>query len=189
MPRHSVGERKPSLLSNVELEDAKFEGLGFGQSTVYQTVFNSTNILIGSGLLSLPLGVYYAGWLIGLLFMAACAVVTGYTVGLLGKSLDTDPNLMTFLDLAYAAFGSKAQVIIGVMFNLEMLAACVALFVLFADSLELLTIEWGLVEFKIACDIVIMFPLSFVPLRILSYSSSLGILSCSLGKLEVQLSS
>ena len=182
---HSTGERKPSVLSSAELEDIKFGGGTFGQSTTYQTVFNSTNILIGSGLLSLPLGVYYAGWLIGLLFMASCAIVTGYTARLLGKCLDTDLNLMTFLDLAQAAFGMKAQIIIGIMFNLELLAAAVALFVLFADSLELLTPEWGLLEFKIACGLIIMFPLSFVPLRILSYSSSLGILSCSLGKMGV----
>ena len=184
--RQSVAERKASLITNDELENIKFESTGYGQSTLSQTIFNSTNVLIGSGLLSLPLGVYYAGWVIGLLFMAACAVVTAYTARLLGKCLDTDLNLMTFLDLAYAAFGPKSQIIIGIMFNLELLAACVALFVLFADSLELLIPEWGLVELKITCGAVIMFPMSFVPLRILSYSSSLGILSCSLGRLSVR---
>ncbi|MCJ1331297.1 hypothetical protein MMC10_007986 [Thelotrema lepadinum] len=170
-------DREPMLVKRVEEEDGTMTLQVVGQSTIYQTILNSTNVLIGVGLLSLPLGIKYAGWVVGLSFLCISAVVTGYTARLLGKCLTVDRNLITFSDLAYIAFGSKAQVLIGLLFTLELIAACVALFVLFADSLDLLIPGWGVLEFKIVCG-VIMLPLSFVPLRFLGYTSSLGIISC-----------
>lgn len=181
---------EPMLIRRVQQEDGKMVMEVVGQSTIYQTVLNSTNVLIGVGLLSLPLGIKYAGWLIGLLFLSVSAIVTGYTARLLGKCLTVDRNQITFSDLAYIAFGPRAQVFIGLLFTLELTAACVALFVLFADSLNILIPGWGLLEFKIVCG-VIMIPLSFVPLRLLGYTSSLGIICCLLsmhpGRVEVSM--
>jgi solute carrier family 32 (vesicular inhibitory amino acid transporter) len=170
-------DMEPMLLRRVEEEGGHVSLEAIGQSTVYQTILNSTNVLIGVGLLSLPLGIKYAGWLVGLLFLTASAIVTGYTAKLLAKCLDVDRNLITFSDIGYVAFGPRAQILIGVLFTLELTAACVALVVLFADSLNLLIPGWGILEFKIVCGII-MIPLSFVPLRFLGYTSSLGIISC-----------
>ncbi|MCJ1401416.1 hypothetical protein MMC11_004629 [Xylographa trunciseda] len=170
-------ECEPLLVKRVEQEDGKIVLAVVGQSTIYQTVLNSTNVLIGVGLLSLPLGINYAGWLIGLLFLSFAAIITAYTARLLGKCLDVDSGLITFADVANVAFGSRAKIIIGILFSLELIAACVALFVLFADSLDALIPGWGLLEWKILCG-VIMLPLCFVPLRLLGYSSSLGIICC-----------
>ena len=168
---------EPMLVKRIEEEDGKMTIEVIGQSTIYQTILNSTNVLIGVGLLSLPLGIKYAGWVVGLAALTISAIVTGYTARLLGKCLTIDRNLITFSDLAYVAFGPKAQVLIGLLFTLELTAACVALFVLFADSLNLLIPGWGVLEFKFVCGII-MVPLSFVPLRLLGYTSSLGIVCC-----------
>ncbi|MCJ1434888.1 hypothetical protein MMC27_004258 [Xylographa pallens] len=170
-------ELEPLLVKRVEQEDGKVVLAVVGQSTIYQTVLNSTNVLIGVGLLSLPLGINYAGWLIGLVFLSFAAIMTAYTARLLGKCLDVDRGLITFADIAYISFGARAKVVIGILFSLELIAACVALFVLFADSLDALIPGWGLLEWKILCG-VIMLPLCFVPLRLLGYSSSLGIICC-----------
>ena len=170
-------EREPLLVKRVEQEDGKILLAVVGQSTIYQTVLNSTNVLIGVGLLSLPLGINYAGWVIGLLFLSFSAIVTGYTASLLAKCLDVDKSLITFADIAYIAFGTKAKVIVGILFSFELIAACVALFVLFADSLDALIPGWGILEWKLLCGVV-MLPLCFVPLRLLGYSSSLGIICC-----------
>jgi vesicular inhibitory amino acid transporter len=170
-------EVEPLLVKRVEREDGKFVLAVVGQSTIYQTILNSTNVLIGVGLLSLPLGIKYAGWLAGMLFLAFSALVTGYTARLLGKCLDLDTSLITFADIAYISYGSKAKVVIGVLFSFELITACVALFVLFADSLNTLLPGWGLIEWKILCAIIVA-PLSFVPLRFLGYTSSLGIICC-----------
>ncbi len=170
-------EREPLLVKQVEREDGSIVNVVVGQSTLPQTVFNSVNVLIGVGLLSLPLGMRYAGWLIGMLYLLFCAGVTSYTAGILAKCLDVDNSLVTFADLAYVSFGSRARIVTSLLFGLEITAACVALIILFSDSLDALIPGWGILQWKVACG-VILIPLVFVPLRFLSFTSVLGILCC-----------
>ena len=170
-------EHEPLLFKRVEQDDGKVVLAVVGQSTIYQTVLNSTNVLIGVGLLSLPLGIKYAGWVVGLGFLTFSALITAYTAKLLGKCLSTDESIITFADIAYVSFGSRAQIVIAILFSLELIAACVALFVLFADSLDVLIPGWGIIGFKLFCGLV-MIPMSFVPLRFLGITSSLGIVCC-----------
>jgi len=170
-------EHEHLLVKAVEREDGQVVHVVVGQSTLPQTVFNSVNVLIGVGILSLPLGMKYSGWLIGLLFYIFAAIATRYTAGTLAKCLSIDQSLVTFADLAYISFGSKARIAISILFTIELLATCVALVVLFADSLDALIPGWGGVEWKIFCG-AILIPLSFVPLRFLSFTSFLGIICC-----------
>lgn len=58
----NMKEREPLLVQRVEREDGRVVAIIVGQSTLPQTVFNSVNVLIGVGLLSLPLGLKYSGW-------------------------------------------------------------------------------------------------------------------------------
>lgn len=196
------GERPPLLVKEVE-QDGKIVLVIEGQSTLPQTVFNSTNVLIGVGILALPLGMKYAGWLCGTLFLAMAALATAYTAKLLAKCIDVDPSMITYADLAFISvracrnftrckvlttiqqFGHKARIATSLLFSVELLAACVALIVLFADTLNLLLPGIGVVEWKILCGLL-MIPLNFVPLRLLSYSSVLGIFSCFSSKLDAQ---
>ncbi|GAB1320577.1 Amino acid transporter transmembrane domain-containing protein [Madurella fahalii] len=171
------GEIEPILVKEVE-QDGKIVLAVEGQSTLPQTVFNSTNVLIGIGLLSLPVGVKYAGWLCGMIFLSLSAAVTAWTAKLLAKCMDLDPSLITFSDLAFISFGRNARIATSVLFTLELLAACVALLVIFADSLDLLLP--GLLSvtgWKIVCAIILV-PLNFLPLRLLSFTSVIGIFSC-----------
>jgi vesicular inhibitory amino acid transporter len=112
-----------------------------------------------------------------MVFLLLSAVVTSYTARLLAKCMDRDNSLLSFSDLAYVSFGNKARLATSVLFTLELLAACVALIVLFGDTLHLLIPSVGVVEWKVLCGILLI-PLSFAPLRYLSYTSILGILSC-----------
>lgn len=169
-------ERPPLLVKEVE-QDGKVVLVVEGQSTLPQTIFNSTNVLIGVGLLSLPMGFKYAGWICGMIFLALSAAVTAYTAKLLAKCMDVDASLITFADLAYISYGQKARIATSVLFTVELLAACVALVVLFADTLDLLIPGVGVNEWKIICGLLLI-PLQFLPLRLLSFSSILGIVSC-----------
>ncbi|KAL9091490.1 MAG: hypothetical protein Q9165_004876 [Trypethelium subeluteriae] len=170
-------EREPLLVKQVQQDDGKTVNVVVGQSTLPQTVFNSVNVLVGVGLLALPLSFKYAGWLIGMLFFLFSAVSTSYTAKLLAKCLDVDNSLITFADVGYVAFGPKARIAISILFTLELLAACVALVVLFADSLDALIPAWSVLAWKVVCGIILI-PLSFLPLRLLSFTSVLGILCC-----------
>ena len=148
-----------------------------GQSTLPQTIFNSVNVLIGVGLLALPLAMQYSGWVFGLIFFTFAAISTSYTAKILAKCLDVDNSLITFADLAFVSFGSKARIATSLLFSIELLATCVALVVLFADSLNALIPGWGLNEWKVVCGFLLI-PLAFMPLRLLSFTSVLGIVSC-----------
>lgn len=169
-------EREPLLVKQVE-EDGQIIHVVVGQSTLPQTIFNSVNVLIGVGLLTLPLALKYSGWIIGIIFLSWSAIVTSYTAKLLAKCLDVDNSLITFADLAYVSFGNKARIAVSILFSLELLAACVALVVLFADSMDALISGYGTLTWKIVCG-VILIPLSFLPLRMLSFTSILGVMSC-----------
>ncbi|WPH00792.1 Hypothetical protein R9X50_00362200 [Acrodontium crateriforme] len=169
-------EREPVVVRQVQDDDGKVVNVIVGQSTLPQTIFNSVNVLIGVGILALPLALKLSGWVAGIIFLLLAGVTTCYTAKLLAKCADVDSSLITFADLAYVSFGPWARVATSVLFCLELLAACVALVVLFSDSLNAL-VPWGLSEWKVVCGIILI-PLIFMPLRLLSYTSILGILSC-----------
>jgi vesicular inhibitory amino acid transporter len=174
------GERAPILVKEIEQDGKKLYVIA-GQSTLPQTIFNSTNVLIGVGLLSLPMGMKYAGWVCGSIFLFLAASVTAYTTTILAKCMDADPHAITFADLALISYGQKARIATSVLFAMELLAACVALVVLFGDTLNLLLPGYGVTQWKILCGLILI-PLNFVPLRLLSFSSVLGIFSCFCSK-------
>ena len=176
-PSQPNKEREPLLVTQVQDDDGKMINVIVGQSTLPQTVFNSVNVLIGVALLALPLAMRYAGWIPGLLFIAFSAASTSYTAKILAECADVDNSLITFADIAYVSFGPVARILTSILFTLELLGACLALVVLFADSLDALIPGWGLTTWKVVCGIVLL-PLNFVPLRLLSFTSILGILAC-----------
>lgn len=148
-----------------------------GQSTLPQSVFNAINAIIGVGMLSLPLAFKMSGWIIGLTIMTVMAGVTAHTGKLIGKCMEYDKSLITYSDLAYVSFGPRARVIVSTLFTLELVAACVALVILFADSLALLLPSLGSVNtWKCVCAALILI-LNALPLRWLSYTSVIGIFS------------
>jgi solute carrier family 32 (vesicular inhibitory amino acid transporter) len=169
-------EREPLIVKQIE-EDGHVINVVVGQSTLPQTIFNSVNVLVGVGLLSLPLALKYSGWIVGMVFLLFSVISTSYTAKLLAKCLDVDSSLITFADLAYVSFGNKARVAVSILFSLELLAACVALIVLFADSMNDLVPGLDIIGWKVVCGIILM-PLAFLPLRLLSFTSILGVMCC-----------
>jgi solute carrier family 32 (vesicular inhibitory amino acid transporter) len=171
-------EREPLLTKKITLQDGTHTTIVVGQSTVPQTVFNSVNTLIGVGLLSLPLGIRYSGWVIGMIFLFLAAAVTQYTAKLLAYGLDVDRSLVNYSDVAFISFGNRVRTVVQGLFSLELTAANVALVVLFADSLGALIPGLQIWEWKVICGILLI-PLNFVPLRLLAVTSVLGILCCT----------
>ncbi|KAI9897579.1 hypothetical protein N3K66_007435 [Trichothecium roseum] len=170
------GEHEPILVKEVK-QGSKVVLTVEGQSTLPQSVFNSINAIIGIGLLSLPLAFKMSGWVFGLLLLTLNASVTGYTAKLLSKCMDYDPSLITYSDLAFVSFGTRARIVVSALFSLELIAACVALVILFADSLDLLLPGLLTVNgWKVACAALVLL-LNALPLRFLSYTSVIGIVS------------
>ena len=170
------GEHEPILVKEVK-QGNKVVLTVEGQSTLPQSVFNSINAIIGVGILSLPLAFKMTGWVIGFIILTLTATVTGYTGKLLARCMDVDPSLITYSDLAYISFGTRARVIVSALFSLELIAACVALAILFADSLDLLFPGVASVNsWKCVCAVLVLL-LNLLPMRFLSYTSVIGIFS------------
>ncbi|KHN97674.1 Amino acid transporter, transmembrane [Metarhizium album ARSEF 1941] len=171
-----LGEEQPILVKEIKRGETVVLAVD-GQSTLPQSIFNSINAIIGVGLLSLPLAFKMSGWIIGVLMLTLTAAVTAHTGKLIGKCMEYDPSIITYSDLAYVAFGARARVVVSALFTLELVAACVALVILFADSLDLLmptvasTTIW-----KCVCAALVLI-LNMLPLRWLSYTSIVGIFS------------
>lgn len=164
------------LLKQIEGKDGKLITVLAGQSTGPQTIFNSINVLIGIGLLALPLGLKYAGWIPGLILLSVFALATFCTAELLSRCLDTDPTLMSYADLGYAAFGNKGRALISALFTIDLMGCGVSLVILFGDSLNALFPEYSVTFFKLLALFVVTPPV-FLPLSVLSNISLLGILS------------
>ena len=150
-----------------------------GESTVPMTIFNSTNVLIGVGILALPLGIKHSGWIIGLILLTLAAVVTSYTARLLAKCLDTNSGSTTYGDIAFLAFGPFGRNLVEGLFIVELMAANVAMIILFADSMNSLLSSISVVTWKFIVALGLI-PLNFVPFKTLSVTSILGI-GCTLG--------
>ncbi|KIX94287.1 uncharacterized protein Z520_09997 [Fonsecaea multimorphosa CBS 102226] len=148
-----------------------------GESTVPMTVFNSTNVLIGVGILALPLGIRYSGWVMGLAFLTLAAIGTSYTARLLAKCLDSNTGSTTYGDIAYLAFDTWGRHFVEALFILELTAANVALIILFADSMNSLIPGVSVVEWKVIISLGLI-PLNFVPFKTLSFTSVIGIFCC-----------
>ncbi|KAL6886879.1 transmembrane amino acid transporter domain-containing protein [Trichoderma evansii] len=172
----AFGEEQPILVKEVK-QGNKVVLTVDGQSTLPQSVFNSINAIIGVGMLSLPLAFKMSGWVLGLIILTLTAGVTSHTAKLLAKCMDYDASLITYSDLAYVSFGTRARVIVSFLFTIELIAACVALVILFSDSLALLLPGVAGVNFwKCVCAVVTLI-LNALPLRWLSYTSIIGIFS------------
>lgn len=91
------------------------------KSTFVQSIFNSVNVLVGIGVLALPLGFRCAGWLFGSLIFFFCTFATNYTAKLIAKCLDFYPNSTTYGDMGAIAFGDRGRAFVSVIFVVELM--------------------------------------------------------------------
>ncbi|WVW80724.1 hypothetical protein I302_102710 [Kwoniella bestiolae CBS 10118] len=147
-----------------------------GQSTDGQTLFNATAVLVGIGLLSMPLAFAYAGWIGGTIMLLSFGWLTCHTAKLLARLIRSDPTLMGYTDIGVRALGAWAGGGIHILFCLELFALGVALVVLFGDTLNALYPEVSPNYWKLFGFFVIL-PTALLPLRLLSLPSLLSSVS------------
>ncbi|SCU96925.1 LANO_0E14730g1_1 [Lachancea nothofagi CBS 11611] len=167
------------MLKQVEMKNGQVVTLLAGQSTAPQTIFNAVNVLIGIGLFALPLGLRFAGCVIGILLLALFAASTFCSAELLSRCQDVDPTMISYGDLAYATFGPKGRALISILFTLDLLGSGVALIIIFGDSLNALFPQYSVTFFKVIAFFAVT-PQACMPLSIQSNFSLLGIM-CTLG--------
>lgn len=91
------------------------------KSTFVQSVFNSVNVLVGIGVLALPLGFRCGGWALGSFTFFFCTFATNYTAKLIARCLDLYPNSTTYADMGAVAFGDRSRVFVSAIFVIELM--------------------------------------------------------------------
>ncbi|KAI9488883.1 transmembrane amino acid transporter protein-domain-containing protein [Zychaea mexicana] len=152
----------------------EFSKKSIPRSSFLQSVFNSTNILLGIGILAMPLGFRLAGWVIGIVVFVFCFGVTNYTAKILAECLDQKQGSQTYGDIGAAAFGTKGRVMVSAFFVVELIAVSVALVVFMSDEINALFPGLNPIFLNVA-SFCVLTPMLFVPVRHLSYASLLGI--------------
>ncbi|KAJ3011630.1 hypothetical protein HKX48_006722 [Thoreauomyces humboldtii] len=166
-------------------------------STFGQTCFNSVNLLMGIGILSLPFAFRITGWIVGGTLLAICCLLTHHTAGLLALCLDYTPakgnrgslqpllssfpsvtrRAMTYGDIGELAFGNRGRNLISLVFCLELFASSVALVILISDSVTALipTLPHALVK---TVAVLLIAPSTWpTSLKWASYGSLIGIVA------------
>ncbi|WOO84347.1 Vacuolar amino acid transporter 1 [Vanrija pseudolonga] len=147
-----------------------------GKSGFGATLLNVLGDLIGTGLLAAPIAIAHAGWVLGPLFLLIICLVTLFTLKILIRIIEKDRRLRNFTDVIGYALGGRGEKIVGILFVIEIAAWIIALIVLYADSLEAVWPIYTSDQWKVV-GLVVVIPTLFLPLRLLSYSSALGVFS------------
>ncbi|WFD33148.1 hypothetical protein MSPP1_004206 [Malassezia sp. CBS 17886] len=152
-----------------------------GQSSFWQTWFNTVNVLIGFSILAMPFAFARAGWVGGAALFVACGFLTNHSGKMLGRILARHPHLHTYADIGSFAFGPVTRTCISLFFCCEMWMVSIALLILIGDSAEALVYGRGgsaaaRTVFKV-CGFLATAPTLFLPLPWLSPVSLVGIVS------------
>lgn len=157
------------------------------KSTPMQTTFNSINVLIGLGILSIPLALHLSGWIFGIIFLILSAYTTNKTAILIGRIFSKYPQLQTYQDLGVYFLGKKMGNFISLLFIFDLVGAGLSMVLLFADSFNSIFPELNKIYLKIfICSLLII--LNFLPLRILSFLSISGIFCTTMTCLMIAIS-
>ncbi|CEP12079.1 hypothetical protein [Parasitella parasitica] len=150
-----------------------------GKSSFVQSVFNAVNVLVGVGILALPLSLRLAGWLYGSLIFFFCCFATNYTAKIIIKCLNANnPDCGgTYGDMGQVAFGDKGRTLISIVFVVELITIGVAMIVLLGDGIQSLFPELDLLRTRLL-SLCILTPTVFLPIKKLAYTSLIGIIAC-----------
>ncbi|KXS16004.1 hypothetical protein M427DRAFT_134781 [Gonapodya prolifera JEL478] len=165
--------------THLEFHDDPIEGsCGF-----FQSIFNTYNILVGIGILTLPYAVHRSGWILGIGTIIGASALMDVTAKLIINSMNRDPTIHSIPDLAYSAFGLPGELIATVAFASELVAVLVGSVVLIGDNflVFLSSVPFHLYgaeapPFWLVCTMIgiICYILSFLPLKYLAYTSAAG---------------
>lgn len=186
------------LIADQDSSRSVFSRDGHGEpdgslSTFAQTLFNSVNMLMGVGLLSLPYAMRLAGWF-GMFVVIFCSVLTCYTAKILGriqeyvpsKKLREGPGAYTiygFHDMGELVFGEYGKIFISAIFILETFGYCCVYLIIEGENLshQLGDVpyfsSWGKPEFMTFSALIFLPSCLLRNLSWLSYFSAIGVFS------------
>ncbi|KAK4490704.1 hypothetical protein RD792_001403 [Penstemon davidsonii] len=106
-----------------------------GSTSFFKTCFNGLNALSGVGILSIPFALSSGGWLSLVLFFLI-AGSTFYTALLIQRCMDMDPNIRSYPDIGYRAFGTTGRTFVSIAMNVELYLVATGFLILEGDNLN-----------------------------------------------------
>ncbi|KAK7359353.1 hypothetical protein VNO77_01308 [Canavalia gladiata] len=138
-----VEESKRCECDHMDIEDTKSaEGgtnvdaeLGFkGTGSFTHAVINMVGMLIGLGQLSTPYALEHGGWASSFLLIGVGVMCT-YSSHLLGKCLEKNPKIRSYMDIGGQAFGAKGKFLAATFIYMEIFMALVSYTISLHDNL------------------------------------------------------
>ncbi|CAI9763249.1 unnamed protein product [Fraxinus pennsylvanica] len=157
-----------------------------GSTSFFKTCFNGLNALSGVGILSVPYALASGGWL-SLILLFVIASLTFYTGLLIQRCMDMDPNIRSYPDIGYLAFGFKGRAFVSITMNLELYLVAIGFLILEGDNLHNIfpnmdfeiagLVIGGRQGFVIIVGLIILPTVWLNNMSILSYISASGVLA------------
>lgn len=110
----------PDLSRHTTLASVLQPDVSEKRSSFIQSVFNAVNVLVGIGILAMPLAMRCSGWLAGSLIFLFCALGTNYTAKIIARCLDAD-GASTYGDMGAAAFNEGGRAFVSTVFIVELM--------------------------------------------------------------------
>ncbi|KAJ3160145.1 hypothetical protein HDU86_000981 [Geranomyces michiganensis] len=158
-------------------------------SDAKHTILNSINLLMGMGVLTLPYAMSLCGWVVGVSMMVVFGLLASTTAKLLVQCMEvretslpviTAPQVvksMSYGDTAETAFGNRGKNAVSALYLFELFAACTALVILTADSVQALYPQYSLSTVKCVVALVVLSTTMFKTVRVLTYASFVGVVA------------
>ncbi|XP_022854850.1 amino acid transporter AVT1J-like [Olea europaea var. sylvestris] len=157
-----------------------------GSTSFFKTCFNGLNALSGVGILSVPYALSSGGWL-SLILLFVIASLTFYTGLLIQRCMDMDPNIRSYPDIGYRAFGFKGRAFVSIAMNMELYLVAIGFLILEGDNLDNIFPNMdfeiaglfigGRQSFVIIVGLIILPTVWLNNMSILSYISASGVLA------------
>ncbi|KAK8586841.1 hypothetical protein V6N13_085862 [Hibiscus sabdariffa] len=181
-------DQNQSKLKDLEAPADHGDGVNFRIGTSFsKTCFNGLNALSGVGILSTPYAVATGGWM-SLILLFAIATATFYSALLIQRCMDSDPDIKTYPDIGYRAFGKTGRLIVSVLMHVELYLVATGFLILEGDNLQTLLPDVEHFEFAgltiggkqgfiIIVALIILPTVWLNNLSLLSYISASGVLA------------
>eukprot|EP00741_Cyanophora_paradoxa_P000624 tig00000430_g600.t1 len=164
----------PAAPAQAGAADAKDEMM-HGDATVFQSISNSVNILLGIGVLALPFSLRMAGWS-GLLWLVFLGVLMAYTAKLMGRCM-LETHCLSYPDLAEAAMGHFGRWMVSAILYFELFSMLVIFIIMEGENLHKIFPEVPLLTFMVGTAVLVLPTAWMRDLSWISYISSVGVVA------------
>ncbi|XP_056685200.1 amino acid transporter AVT1I-like [Spinacia oleracea] len=157
-----------------------------GHTSLFKTVFNGLNTILGVGILSMPYALASGGWL-SLIVLFSISGAACYSALLTKRCMDANPSIKSYDEIGEFAFGKLGKRVLSIVLYLDLYMALTGYLILEGDNLHDLfpNVKTNFHGISIGGNqtFVMIIAVAFLPtvwledLSVLAYISATGVIS------------